>query len=47
MVCKFWLEPVAFSMNHGFSPHELNRIRAIILEYQEYIMEAWHEHCSE
>ena len=20
MVCKFWLTPVALSMNHGFSP---------------------------
>ncbi len=47
MTCKFWLEPVALSMNHGFSPHELNRIRAVILEHQENVMEAWHEHCSE
>ena len=47
MTCKFWLEPVVLSTNHGFSPHELNRIRAIILDHQEYIKEAWHEHCSE
>ncbi|MXX10000.1 MAG: DUF4160 domain-containing protein [Nitrospira sp. SB0677_bin_15] len=47
MTCKFWLEPVALSMNHGFSPHELNRIRTIIPEHQDSITEAWHEHCSE
>jgi hypothetical protein len=28
MVCKFWLTPVALSVNHGFSPRELNRMRA-------------------
>ena len=27
MVCKFWLTPVALSVNHDFSPRELNRIR--------------------
>ena len=24
MVCKFWLTPVALSVNHGFFPRELN-----------------------
>ena len=46
MVCKFWLTPVALSTNHCFSPHELNRIRAIILEHLEPILEAWHAHFS-
>jgi hypothetical protein len=30
MICKFWLEPVLLSKNHGFSPKELNLIRTII-----------------
>lgn len=47
MVCKFWLTPVALSANHGFAPRELNRIRAIILENLERILEAWHDHCGE
>ena len=47
MVCKFWIEPVALAGNDGFSPHELNRIRVILLEHLERILEAWVEHCGE
>ena len=47
MVCKFWLTAVALRMNHGFSPRELNRIRAMILEPRDHILEAWHDHCGE
>jgi hypothetical protein len=46
MVCKFWLTPVALSVNHGFSPRELNRIRALIVEHLARILEAWHDHCG-
>lgn len=44
--CKFWLEPVALASNHGFAPHELSRIRSIILQNQQRMVEAWHEHCG-
>jgi Domain of unknown function (DUF4160) len=44
--CKFWLQPVALSENHGFSSMELNRIRRIIQANTEKIIEAWHEHCG-
>lgn len=47
MMCKFWLEPVALSNNDGFSSRELNRIRAMILDHLEHIVEAWNEHCGE
>jgi Domain of unknown function (DUF4160) len=47
MVCKVWLTPVVLSLNHGFSPRELNRIRGIILDNLERILEAWHDHCGE
>ena len=47
MACKFWLEPTALSFNEGFSPAELNRIRRLIIEHHERILEAWDEHCGE
>jgi Domain of unknown function (DUF4160) len=47
MVCKFWLTPVVLTTNHGFAPHELNHIRAIIIDNLERILEAWHDHCGE
>lgn len=46
MTCKFWLEPVTLSENHGFSAKELNRIRSIIQDSIDKIVEAWHEHCG-
>ena len=45
--CKFWLAPVALAWNHGFNPRELNEIRHMVLESQEIIIEAWHEHCGQ
>ena len=45
--CKFWLEPVVFCLNDGFSPKELNRIRKIIVDNLERIVEVWNEHCGE
>ncbi|MEW5743812.1 MAG: DUF4160 domain-containing protein [Nitrospirota bacterium] len=47
MICKFWLEPVALSQNHGFSSKELNIIRKSIINNRQKILEAWHEHCGE
>jgi hypothetical protein len=46
-VCKFWLEPIALSSNNGFSAKELNRIRTIIRDNLEHILETWDEHCGE
>ncbi|NHZ72012.1 MAG: DUF4160 domain-containing protein [Aquificales bacterium] len=46
MICKFWLEPVVLARNRGFSAKELNRIRRLIVNYQEVIVEAWYEHCG-
>lgn len=47
MECKFWLDPVALAGNDGFSQHELNRIRALVHEHLERILEAWDEHCGD
>jgi len=45
--CKFWLEPVALGYNNGFSAKELNRIRKLIVENLQRIVEAWDEHCGQ
>jgi hypothetical protein len=44
--CKFWLVPLMLARSHGFSAHELTRIRRTIQRYQKRIMEAWYEHCG-
>lgn len=46
MVCKFWLEPVVMSKNYGFAANELNKIKRIIEENLQTIIEAWYEHCG-
>ena len=46
MICKFWLDPVTLSKNHGFSSKELNRIRKVVKSNLSLIIEAWHEHCG-
>jgi len=38
------LQPVALSSNNGFSAKELNRIRRLIVENLELILETWDEH---
>ena len=45
-ICKFWLQPIALSSNNGFSANELNRIRAIIRDNLDHILESWDEHCG-
>ena len=47
MTCKFWLDSVALGSNKGFSSRELNRIRRMILDNLDSIVEAWNEHCGE
>jgi len=46
MTCKFWLEPIALSRNRRFSPRELNRIRRVIQQNRDKIVEARYEHCG-
>ena len=45
-VCKFWLEPIALAYNNGFAANELNRVRKIIVDHLDEIVEAWDEHCA-
>ena len=45
--CKFWLDPLSLARNNGFSAHELNRIRRLIVDHRLRILEAWREHCGD
>jgi hypothetical protein len=43
-VAKFWLDPVQLAGSRGFRSHELNRIRALVIEHRVAFKEAWHGH---
>jgi hypothetical protein len=43
MSAKFWIEPVAFARNRGFSPRELRDIERLVSEHQQQFLEAWNE----
>jgi len=43
---KFWLQPLALARDFGFPPKELRRLRALIEENREKLLEAWHGHIS-
>ncbi|HJX10482.1 MAG TPA: DUF4160 domain-containing protein [Candidatus Binatia bacterium] len=44
LLAKFWLQPLALARNFGYPPRELRRIRALIEENREKLLEAWHGH---
>jgi hypothetical protein len=46
MECKFWLDPIVLASNDGFTPRELSRIRAVVMEHAQRIRRAWDEHCT-
>ena len=39
---KFWLAPVSLAADYGFSPQELNRVQALVLENKKKCLEAWY-----
>ena len=43
-VAKFWLNPVNLAESHGFRAHELNRLRALVIEHRVAFTEAWNAH---
>ena len=43
-VAKLWLNPVGVAESHGFRPHELNGIRALVIEHRVTFAEAWNAH---
>ena len=43
-VAKFWLDPVSLAEAHGFRAHELNRLRALVIEHRATFVKAWNVH---
>lgn len=43
-VGKFWLEPISLAESHGFRAHEINRLRALVIEHRAALVEAWNAH---
>jgi hypothetical protein len=43
-LAKFWLQPVDLVESHGFRSHELNRLRALVIEHRIGFLEAWNAH---
>ena len=41
---KYWLIPVELARSEGFRAHELNRVRALVIEHRTLFQEAWDEH---
>jgi hypothetical protein len=43
-IAKFWLVPVSLANNRGFRQHELDRIARLVVEWENRLIEAWHEY---
>jgi hypothetical protein len=41
---KFWLDPLRLERSGGFRSKEINRIRRLIEENQQALLESWHEY---
>jgi len=44
MLAKFWLEPVSLASVTGFPSKELRKIRLLVVENKELLLEAWNEY---
>jgi hypothetical protein len=42
-VAKLWLDPVAVARHGGFPFRELTRIRTLVIEHRDRLLEAWNE----
>lgn len=40
---KFWLEPIRLQRSRGFPRREINRVRVLIEEHREPLLESWNE----
>lgn len=40
---KFWLETLAMARNNGFGSRDLNRIRAILNNHRQELLERWRQ----
>jgi hypothetical protein len=44
---KFWLEPILLEHSHGFGSKEINRIRRLVEEHDQELLESWHAFFSD
>lgn len=42
-LAKFRLEPTELVRSTGYAPHELTRLRALVIDNRQVLLEAWHE----
>lgn len=40
---KFWLDPPRLEQSYGFNRKEINRIRALVGQHQDELLESWNE----
>jgi hypothetical protein len=43
-IAKFWLDPARFQNSGGFGRLELRKIRSIIQDNRDTLMECWHDY---
>jgi hypothetical protein len=41
---KFWLDPVQLAKSVGYTAHELNEIRKLVINNEDMLKEKWHEY---
>ena len=40
---KFWLEPLRLERSHGFGRKEINKLRRLVGQHQQILLESWNE----
>ena len=40
---KFWLDPVRLERSYGFRRQEINRVRGLVEQHREQLLEGWNE----
>jgi hypothetical protein len=43
-IAKFWLDPVTLANNRGFKKPALKKIAMLVKQYQQLLIEAWHDY---
>ena len=38
---KFWLDPVRLERSYGFRRQEINRVRGLVEQHREQLLEGW------
>jgi hypothetical protein len=44
---KFWLDPVRLQSSSGFDTKELNRLRKLIEDNQQHLLDAWDDYFND